>query len=260
MHEAVDDVIQRRHVDPDGLRRAMSASIGIHVAAVLALFFLPRVWFASEKPEPLRMTISFAGSPGEKSTGMIAAGSRPIEAVAPPPAKPTPVPPATPPKANSVAVAVKDPPKATPKPTTTASDPTATSRPQTTGAQVQSGTSVADTRSTSKTTGLTFGGGAIGDTSVTLDAEFCCPEYIAELQRRVLVGWRRDRAPETGSTTVVFVIRKDGTFTVPVIEKSGGSMLDAISKSAFNGLTLLPLPPQYKEDRLTIHLTFPYVR
>ena len=260
MHEAVDDVIQRRQEVPDGLRRAMSASVTIHVVAVLALFFVPRVWFTSDKPEPLRMTISFAGSPGEKSGGMVAAGSRPIEKVAPPPPKPTPVPPATPPKADSVAVAVKTPPKTTPKPTTSASDPTAADRQATTGAEVRSGTAVADTRSTSKTTGLTYGGGAIGDTQVKLDAEFCCPEYIAELQRRILVKWKKEAAPEVGSTTVVFHIRKDGTFTPPVIEKSGGSMLDAISKSAFTGLTLLPLPPQYKEDRLTIHLTFPYVR
>ena len=251
--------MQRRQVDPDGLRRAMSASVTIHVVAVLALFFLPRVWPESDKPEPLRMTISFAGSPGEKSGGMVAAGSRPIEKVAPPPPKPTPVPPATPPKADSVAVAVKNPPKTPPKPATGATDPTAANRAATTGAQVQSGTAVADTRSTSKSTGLTFGGGAIGDTQVTLDAEFCCPEYIAELQRRILVNWRRDW-PETGSTTVVFHIRKDGTFTTPVVEKSGGVILDAASRSAFKGLTLQPLPPQYKEDRLTVHLTFPYVR
>jgi outer membrane biosynthesis protein TonB len=158
-----------------------------------------------------------------------------------------------------MSVPVKNPPKTPPKPPTSATDPTGVTRPETTGAEVRSGTAVADTRSTSKSTGLTYGGGAIGDTQVTLDAEFCCPEYIAELQRRILVKWNRNR-PETGSTTVVFQIRKDGTFTPPEIEKSGGSMLDATSKSAFVGLTLPPLPPQYKEDRLTIHLTFPYVR
>ena len=66
---------------------------------------------------------------------------------------------------------------------------------------------------------------------------------------------------ETGTITVVFEILKDGTFTTPVIEKTNGStMLEIASKAAFQDLKLPPLPKEYQEDRLKIHLSFPYVR
>lgn len=237
----------------------MSASVTIHVVSVLALLILPRVWPDRQEPEPLRMTISFSGSPGERSGGMVAAGAIPIEKVAPPPKRPEPIPPATPPKADAITVPAKAPPKTPPKPSPTSAEPAATPRPDVTGAQVRPGTAVADTRSTAQSTGLTFGGQGAGDTTVELDVTFCCPEYIAELKRRIDVKWVRAQ-PIAGSTTVVFEIRKDGSFTPPTVVQSGGVFLDNAAKDAFTGLQLQPLPPQFKDDKLKIRLTFPYVR
>ena len=262
MHEAVDDVISRRRVDPVGLGRAMSISTGIHVVAVLVLFLLPRDWLVTAKTEPLLMTISLGGSPGEKSGGMVAAGARPVEEVAPPPKRLEPIPAAVPPKTSTMVIPTK-PPKTPPKPVPDKASeltPSVLNRPPTTGAQVTKGTAAAETRSTTQSTGLTFGGGGVGDAQITLDSNFCCPEYIGEFQRRILANWKRDW-PESGTITVVFEILKDGTFTPPQIEKTNGSvLLEIASKAAFKDLRLPPLPKEYKEDRLKIHLSFPYVR
>jgi outer membrane biosynthesis protein TonB len=59
----------------------------------------------------------------------------------------------------------------------------------------------------------------------------------------------------------VFEILKDGSFTKPVLETSSGNvLLDRAAIDAFGRLRLQPLPAEYKEDRLKIHLSFPYVR
>jgi TonB family protein len=128
-----------------------------------------------------------------------------------------------------------------------------------TGSQVQRGSAVADTGSTSQSTGLTYGGG-LGGAVATLDSDFCCKDYMEEVLRRIGVGWNRAQ-PVSGSTTVVFEINKDGSFTPPVIEKSSGYVaLDAAARDAFRALKLEKLPKEYQFDKLKIHLTFPYVR
>ena len=260
MNEAVSDILARRRIDPVGLSRAMSVSIGIHVTVIVLLFVVPKSWISRELEKPMLMTISLGGSPGEKTGGMVAAGARTVEEVAPPPEKPKPIPPAVKPKVDPLVVAPKVTPAKPPK--TTVLTPTVTSTrptPSLTGSQVQRGSSVADTGSTSQSTGLTYGGGA-GGAVATLDSDFCCKEYMEEVLRRIGVNWRRDQ-PVSGSTTIVFEINKDGSFSAPVVEKSSGYVpLDAASKDAFRALKLQPLPKEYQFDKLKIHLTFPYVR
>jgi outer membrane biosynthesis protein TonB len=259
MHEAVSDILTRRREDPGGLNRAMSISIAIHVTVVVLLFVVPHDWLSREREKPLLMTISLGGSLGDRSGGMVAAGARPVEQVAPQPERPKPIPPAVKPKPDALTVPTKPVTKPTPKPEpTTGAISTRTPTPIT-GAQVQRGNSVAETKSTSQSTGITYGGGAGGATA-TIDSDFCCKEYLEEVLRRINVNWDKLQ-PETGSTTVVFEINKDGTFTMPVIEKSSGSVaLDLASKRPFTALRLQPLPKEYPSDRLKIHLTFPYVR
>lgn len=241
----------------------MSFSTGIHVGVVVLLFVVPRSWLVREKPDPILMTITLGGSPGERSGGMVAAGRRAVEEVAPPPKRPEPITPATPPKADVLTVPAKTPPKTPPKTTPKPTDtPSPVTKPPTTGAVVATGSAVAETRSTVQSTGLTFGGGGAGDTTVNLDSKFCCPDYIQEFQRRVLAKWESHRIqPETGTIVLVFEILKDGTFTKPTLEKSNGSrILEIASMSVFYDLKLQPLPKEFTEERLKIHLTFPYVR
>jgi outer membrane biosynthesis protein TonB len=179
--------------------------------------------------------------------------------VAPPLKRSEPIPPATPPKSTSLNLSAKAPAKTKPVPTPT-STPSPATRPPTTGPEKRTGTSAAETGATSQTTGLTFGGKTAGDTAVNLDTTFCCPEYIEEMRRRIVANWRKDQ-PVTGSVTVVFEIQKDGSFTPPQIERSGGDItIDVASLDAFKQLRLPPLPKEYTSERLKIHLTFPYVR
>jgi len=261
MHEDVSDIIARRRADPEGLGRLMSQSVAIHVTVIVLLFVVPQNWLTREREKPMLMTISLGGTIGEKSGGLISAGARPIDKVAPEPPKPTPIRPATQAKPDELAVPVK-PAKPTPKPV----DPPAGAtsplpRPGTAGTQVQRGTSVAETGSKSQSTGISFGGGA-GGASVTLDSDFCCKEYVEEMLRRISAKWQRVQ-PDSGVITLVFEINRDGTFSKPVleVEKSTGSVaLKIASMDAFTDLKLQQLPKEYPSDKLKIHLTFPYVR
>jgi outer membrane biosynthesis protein TonB len=258
MHEAVDDVLRARRADPAGLGRIMSVSVAVHLASVLVVLALPKAWLTHEPAKPVLMTLNMGGSPGDRSGGRVSAGARPVEQVAPPPTRPQPIPPAAP-KKTTVIATPKTPPKTPPKPAETGTTTSAVTRPPTTGAQVTRGTAVADTGATGQGTGLTFGGGA-GGATVTLESDFCCPEWASEVARRIEANWNRDQ-PLSGTTVLVFDIKRDGTFTKPEVEKSSGNvMLDVASKSAFDGLKLPPLPKEYAQDRLRIHLTFPYVR
>jgi len=241
----------------DGLRRTMMMSLGVHVTVVAVLFVMPRSWLVREKPTTIPVTLQM-GSPGEKTGGLNPAGAQPIQEVAPPPTRPTPLPVVTPPKTEAIAVPTKPPPKATPRPADTPPDKT-TPKPPTTGAVVTPGTAAAATGSTGQSAGLSVGGGAGGTTAV-LDANFCCMEYAKEVLRRIETRWPKNQQ-EIGETTVMFEIRRDGSFTKPVVEKSSGStMLDLASQAAFIDLRLLPLPEQYTGQTLKIHLVFPYKR
>ena len=258
MQRAVDSIRMVRRHEPEGLRRMMTMSFGIHVAVVIALFAVPRDWFAREKPEPIRMVLQM-GSPGERTGGLNAAGAQPVEAVAPPPKRPPPIPTVAPPKASVIAVPAKTPPKTPPPPAKTAATTTPTTRPPVTGAQVAPGTAASATGATGQTTGLAMGGGA-GGTLSALDTNFCCPEYGEELSRRIRENWQQVQ-PESGTTIVSFVIRRDGSFSEPeIVQSSGSELLDIQSKAVFRGLKLPPLPEKYPGQTLTVRLKLEYKR
>lgn len=232
----------------------MTLSFGVHAAVVIGLFILPQEWFSRVKSETITMSISM-GSPGERTGGLTAAGGRPVEQVAPPPTRPAPILPAAP--KETAAIATKT---AKPAPVPTPNATTAPPRPPTTGAQVQQGTAAAATGAVGQGRGLSIGGGA-GGTSAVVDESFCCPEYIKEQLRRIQDSWARYRnQPEAGETTLVFEIHRDGTITKPIVEKSGGVLLDIASQAAMSNIRLQALPEKFIGESLKIHLTFPYVR
>jgi outer membrane biosynthesis protein TonB len=244
-------------VETDGLRRVMGWSLAVHAGAVIILFAVPRSWLVDRPPVPVSMTISL-GVPGPKTTGLNPVGARPIEQVAPPPLKPESARPSAPrpePAVASLKAAKTPPPKPAPETTAPAVAPP---RPPTTGAQVTPGTSRAETGARGQTTGLAGGGGAGGVTS-DIAPDFCCMEYVEEMQRRITVRWKNVQ-PERGTTVLTFTIRRDGSFFDLKTLQSGGSLLDYHARNSFNGLVLPPLPPEYKEETLKVRLTFPYVR
>ena len=242
--------------ESDGLRRLMRISLAVHVGVVLALFLVPRSWLQREPGRPPMMTISL-GAMGPRTTGLNAAGARPVEQVAPPPARPETQRTATP--KNEPPVAMVKTTKTPPKPTTNeAPAVVAPTRPPITGAQVTPGTARAETGAPGQGTGLAGGAGA-GAVTPDVAPNFCCPDYVTEMQRRIMDRWKSTQS-ERGTTVLTFTIRRDGSFTAPDVTQSGGVFLDYVSKEALRGLVLPPLPAEYKEETLKVRLTFPYVR
>jgi outer membrane biosynthesis protein TonB len=243
---------------PPGLRKMITASLVVHLAALAGMALVPREWLSKREPARPMMSVSL-GSSGERTGGMNAAGAQQVEEVAPPPKRPVPLP-AVQPKPETAIAVPKTPPKpAPPQRTTETAAAVITPRPPVTAPQPTAGTARTYTPTTAQGTGLSMGGGA-GGAVASFPADFCCPQYIEELLRRIAVNWRKSQQ-EQGTTTIKFVINRDGSFSRPEIEQSSGSvLLDVTSKDAFNGLRLDPLPKPFTEDKLTIHLKFPYVR
>jgi len=244
-------------VEPPGLRRIKRVSFAVHIGVVAVMFVLPREWFRATTNTAPMMTISL-GAAGPRTAGMNPAGARPIEEVAPPPKRPEPARPATPKSEPAVASIKTAKPPSKPAPTDSRPAPPAPQRAPITGTQVTPGTSRAETGAKTQGTGLA-GGQGIGVSGDISSPDFCCPEYVLEMQRRILARWRRDQ-PEVGTVILTFVIQRDGKFTELKTERAASTLLDYHARNAFNGLLLPPLPPEYTDQVLRVRLTFDYVR
>lgn len=201
------------------------------------------------------MTISLGGTAGPSSTGTTSIGGRTVEQVAPPPRRPEPIKPVTKEDPAPIPAKPQPPRQAQPKPVT--QPPVAAARPPVTGPQVVEGSSRADTGARGMGSGLTFGGGGTG--GETDLRNFCCPEFAKHLLSTVDGNWQRNQ-PERGLTVLRFTIRRNGTLEgPPVVEtSSGNSLLDRLARNAVIDSKFLPLPPEYSNDTLTVHLRFPY--
>lgn len=241
--------------DVRGLNRALSWSFALHAVAVLALILVPREWLITKKEQPNLMTISLGGSVGPRTTGTTSAGGRTVEQVAPPTKRPEPARPV--PKDDAPVIPVKPRPAApAPKPAETPKPEVPVARTPVTGPVVTQGNTVADTGARGQGAGLTLGGGGAGG-DVDLK-NFCCPLYLDHLTSTIGANWKRTQ-PEKGLTVLKFTVRKDGVISDVLVETSSGSgVLDRAAKAALLDSRLLPLPPEYPRDTLTVHLKFPY--
>jgi outer membrane biosynthesis protein TonB len=255
MKEEVGDVIASRAHDPSGLSRMMTWSFAVHVAVIATAILIPRHWILADQPKVQTMVISLGGAVGPNTTGMTPAPARPVEQVAPEPKRPEPIKPAAA-KPDVMTVPVKPVKPQPPKPETTPKPVSPIAQPPTTGPQVRPGTSRAETGATTQGTGLTLGGGGTGGQIVASD--FCCQWYITEMLEAIRRnGWQEQQA-RRGRVVVKFVIQRDGRVTDTVIEQGGDFLLEQVSKRPLFGLQLKPLPGEYSEPSLTIHLTFIY--
>jgi TonB family protein len=108
--------------------------------------------------------------------------------------------------------------------------------------------------------GLAQGGG--GTDGVRLDVDnFCCPDYIRTMVQRIKQSWNQNQGA-SGEVWVKFTIRRDGMLTQVEVEKpSGQAMLDLESRRAvLMTRQLPPLPREFPEPHLTIHMAFTYRR
>jgi outer membrane biosynthesis protein TonB len=245
-----------RAADVRRANRAISWSIAIHATVILAVFLLPRDWFA--KKAPVVMTISLGGTPGPKTTGTTSVGGRTVEQVAPPPKRPEPVPPT--PQVKPVPMPPPTPPRLTEtRPTSTPKPPPMPPvRAPVMGRQITPGNTAVDTGARGQGAGLTSVAGGLGGETDLKD--FCCPEYLNLILTTIDAGWQKNQ-PQSGTTVLKFAIRRDGSIDLGsvIVERSSGiPLLDRISRAALVETPLPPLPPQYTNSTLTIHLTFPY--
>jgi TonB family protein len=243
----------------DGFGRMVTISLGVHVVALAAIALAPGWGGATRRPQTTPMFISLGGTPGPRSGGMTPIGGRPVQQVAPlpPSAKPTAIAPPAP-KAPEM---VLPQPNARPKaaaPTQAKTPDEAKARKPASGAEIRSGSAVAETGGQGTGFGLTTGGG--GGTGGYLDVgNFCCPEYLETMRMLITRNWRSQQRAQ-GMVQVKFTIQKNGVLTEVELEKrSGYFVLDTEAQRAIL-LTkqLPPLPPAFTEDHLTVHLIFEY--
>jgi TonB family protein len=236
------------------MQRAVMASLAVHVVLVTALVLAPRP-DARIDNRPI-MTISLGGAPGPRAGGMTPMGGRPIAPAAEPTRKAPPTP--APAKTPEMVEPTKTAPPVAKTPVKTAPDE-ARGRRVVTGPEPQAGNTPVDTGAKGIGFGLTTGGGGTGG---YLDIQnFCCPEYLGTMLQLIQRNWNsRQQVP--GETLVKYTIQRDGRLTDIELEKSSGyAALDLTAQRAL-ALTrqLPPLPAQFTEPTLTVHLVFRYER
>ena len=245
--------------DSARLSKAIRWSVAVHVLLLVAVIATPGSWWKRESENRTVMKISLGGSAGQSTTGMTSAGGRTVEQVAPPPKRPEPIRPTPEKPPAPVPVAKPTPKPAAPKPAENpAPAPPVAARPPVTGAQVTQGSTTVETGASGQGAGLTFKKG-IGGGETDL-SNFCCPEYLNQMLSTIDGRWtKRPPGEDRGTTLLKFTINRDGSIDNILVETGSGSgVLDRNSRAALLGLRLPPLPPDYSNPTLTVHLEFPY--
>lgn len=265
MHEAVSDILLERSRESDRVGQMMLISCLAHALLIGAVAVIPSGWrMSSRSTDVTPMTITLSSGGGPDTGGMTPIAGRAVQEVAAE-TKPAPIAPpvskppemvAPEPKATPIA---KTPPKRTEKPVDKS-----TARKPTTGPQVRPGDARADTGGAPiPFGGLTRPAGAssAGAAVMTDYANFCCPSYLNQMVDLIKRNWNQNQGA-SGEVQVKFTIRRDGTITDVEIEKpSNISLLDLESQRALaKTRSLPPLPREFTENTLTVHLIFDYHR
>jgi protein TonB len=260
----VTDILRDRMHEPAGLQRMVSVSVLLHGLLIVGLLFAPRGWLkgAAEAPRSI-MTITLGGGgAGPRNGGMTPVGGRAVQVTTPPEVVPKREP-ALPPAAKIPEMTlprVAKPVKATPSPPVKQAPDEAHGRVPTHGPESQSGNAVVETGARGLGFGLSTGGGP--GTGSTLDvADFCCPQYVALMIERIRSGWTQ-QAEVAGSVVIKFTIERDGRISATSVERTSGyETLDIAARTAV-AITrqLPPLPQEFPNPTLTVHLNFQYQR
>ena len=245
--------------EPQGIGRTAALSVVVHLVAVVSIVLTPVMWPARKTTPPVVMTITLGGTPGPKTGGISQLGGRTIVAAEPGKAPkldrvalPTP-------KAEP-AMVLPDPrlkPRTPPRTDERSKDESGRAGGR--GADTQKGSTTVETGAKGMGFGLSNVGG--GGTGGHLEVEnFCCPEYITEMVERIRSNWA-ERQQSVGTVLMKFTILRDGQITAITIEGSSNIFaLDQASQRALYLTKLRPLPAQFPDDHLTVHLSFEYQR
>jgi TonB family protein len=258
MQEAVSAVLNERARLEEGLSRTVILSIAAHIVIVAAVWLSPTSWRTHSADERPVMTISLGGSPGADLGGLTSVAGRAVQEIAKPNARVADTPPAA--KAPEM-VEPKSVVKPTPARPVAKPDEASKSRTPTAGTEIKTGSARVNTGGAAiPFGGLAQGGGGTG--GVQLDVKnFCCPEYLAQMVQKVRQNWNAKQGAG-GEPVIKFVIRRDGMLTNVELEKSSGQeLLDLEARRAvIRTMQLAPLPREFTEPSLTVHLTFDFQR
>lgn len=258
MHEAVSDILIDRAREADSIGRALTLSVVAHGLLLALVVLLPRGWLASpvETEQPM-MTISLGGAPGPDAGGMTTIADRAVQRVAPPEEKAAPSRPAEKPPEMVEPTPAKTPPRT--KPFEKSADKSSSRKP-TSGAEIKSGSANVPTGGAPVPFGgLSTGGGGAG-AAFTDYANFCCPSYLNTMVQLIQRNWNSKQGA-SGMVLMKFTVLRDGRIVNIEHEKpSNVYLLDVEAQRALTKTSLPPLPAEFPEDRLTVHLYFQYQR
>lgn len=259
--DAVTQVLLDRSREADAISRTVILSLAAHGLLIAAILYLPGR-FASPSEHVHMMTVSLSGAPGPLQ-GHNPESAKPVQQVAPPSLKPQPeAPPAlAKPEMVEPIKKARPEPKAPAKPEPQKETQQLHGRTPTQGAEITKGVARTQTDSTAQTTVGGLATGANGPPGAKTDfADFCCPEYLTTITRIIYGNWQQHQGM-TGSATVKFTIRRDGTIADVAVEQTSNQYLNLPSLRAMQATQRLPpLPAAFTGDHLTIHLEFDYLR
>lgn len=262
MQEAVSDILSARAREADGIMRMMLVSLFAHATLIAFVTLMPASWRSqSAAPETKPMMISLAGAPGPVAGGMTPISGKAVQEVAPP-APPRVEPPPAPKAPEMVAPEpAKTAPKLPPKKIDKPADKSSARRP-TTGPEIKSGAAASDTKGAPPIPfgGLTTGGGSGNNVRLETN-DFCCPGYVTTMLDLIRQNWNRNQG-SAGRVQVKFTILRDGLLTKVEVENgSNVGMLELEAQRAIlKTRQLPPLPREYPDSTLTVHLIFEYLR
>ncbi len=252
--DAVSPILVDRAREPQGLRMTVVVSLVVHGVVALILLFGPPLVPVDTTPHTV-MTISLGGATGAKSGGatqMAGATTQKAE----PDTKPSPAPPAV---AKPEMVIPKTTTKAAPPPKATAKI-LQDEKPRALPKAAQASTGDARIQTSSRTQGLGLSTGGAG-TGGYLDVQnFCCPEYLTTMVQLIQRNWNGQQ-DVAGQTLMKFTVLRDGRISGIQVERGSGYF--ALDQGAQRALIatrqLPPLPPQFPDQSLAVHLNFQYV-
>ena len=257
----VTDVLRDRRGEPDGLQKMLVASVAAHIAIAALVMVTPHWGGGATEPPRTIMTISIAGGgPGPANGGMTPIAARPIQEQTPPtelPKREAVRPPAV--KAPEMTIPLPGAKKPIAKTEVKQAPAEARGRTPTRGAQVTPGNSIAETGARGQGFGLSTGGGPGTGSTLEIAGDFCCPGYIATMVDRIRGAWNQNQGSR-GVAFIKFTIQRDGRLTDYIVEKpSGSTPLDlAALRAVVVTKSLPPLPNEYSNPTLVVHLSFEY--
>jgi TonB family protein len=256
----VSDVLRDRLQEPAGLQRMVVVSVAVHVIVAILVIAAPEGFLGKPAETPRTvMTISLGGSAGPNSGGYSALSTPPVQVEAPKAPREAVRPPAAKTPEMTIPKNAAKPSKTTTSTAVAQAPDEARGRTPTKGAKTSAGNAVAETSAPrGQGFGLSTGGG--DGSGSTLDvADFCCPEYIQTMLQRIRSIWNQDQKA-SGECVIKFTIQRDGRITDSEVERtSGDPILDRAARSAVvSARQLPPLPTQFPNPTLTVHLNFRY--